>query len=61
MKTLKFLILFLLLGCNNTNDLIEQTSKDYIDFLSKEVNKLKMILCRLSFLDREDRLNPLLN
>ena len=32
-----------------------------MDFLSKEVNKLKMILCRLSFLDREDRLNPLLN
>lgn len=32
-----------------------------MDFLSKEVNKLRMILCRLSFSDREDRLNPLLN
>lgn len=32
-----------------------------MDYLAKEVNRLKMILCRLSFLDREDRLNPLLN
>lgn len=32
-----------------------------MDYLAKEVNKLKMILCGLSFVDREDRLNPLLN
>lgn len=32
-----------------------------MDYLAKEVNRQKMILCRLSFLDREDRLNPLLN
>lgn len=32
-----------------------------MDYLAKEVNRLKMVLCRLSFLDREDRLNPLLN
>ncbi len=31
-----------------------------MDFLFKEVNRLKMILCRLSFSDREDRLDPLL-
>ena len=32
-----------------------------MDYIAREVEKLKMILCRLSFLDREDRLNPLLN
>ncbi len=32
-----------------------------MDYLAKEVTRLKMILCRLSFSDREDRLNPLLN
>lgn len=32
-----------------------------MDFLAKEVNRLKMILCGLSFSDREDRLRPLLN
>jgi hypothetical protein len=31
-----------------------------MDYISKEVNRLKMILCRLSFSDREDRLDPLL-
>lgn len=30
-----------------------------MDYLAMEVNRLKMILCRLSFLDREDRLIPL--
>ena len=32
-----------------------------MDYLAKEVNRLKMVLCRLSFSDREDRLFPLLN
>jgi hypothetical protein len=31
-----------------------------MEYLAKEVNLLKMILRRLSFSDREDRLNPLL-
>ncbi len=30
-----------------------------MDYLAKEVLRIKMILCRLSFLDREDRLIPL--
>lgn len=30
-----------------------------MDYVAKEVTRLKMILCRLSFLDREDRLIPL--
>lgn len=30
-----------------------------MDYLAKEVTRQKMILCRLSFLDREDRLIPL--
>lgn len=32
-----------------------------MDYLAKEVNRLKMILSELSFSDREDRLRPLLN
>ena len=32
-----------------------------MDYLAKEVARIKMILCRLFFSDREDRLNPLLN
>ena len=32
-----------------------------MDYLAKKICRIKMILCRLSFLDREDRLNPLLN
>lgn len=31
-----------------------------MDYIAKGVEKLKMILCGLSFLDREDRLSPLL-
>ncbi|MBA2403764.1 MAG: transposase, partial [Bdellovibrionales bacterium] len=30
-----------------------------MDYIAREVTRLKMILCRLSFLDREDRLIPL--
>ena len=32
-----------------------------MDYLAKEVSRLKMILCGLSFSDRKDRLDPLLN
>lgn len=32
-----------------------------MDYLAQEVTRIKMILCGLSFLDREDRLKPLLN
>ena len=32
-----------------------------MNYIAKEVIRLKMILCRLSFSDREDRLTPLLN
>jgi hypothetical protein len=32
-----------------------------MDYLAREVNRLKMTLCRLSFSDREDRLMPLLH
>ncbi len=31
-----------------------------MDYLAKEVNRLKMILCRLTYSDREERLMPLL-
>lgn len=32
-----------------------------MEYIAREVTRLKMVLCRLSFSDREDRLEPLLN